>query len=86
MIPSVIFGTKKMFIKRCKALISKEEWINCRNNRIYSRGDKTKNGNPNLRVIIKDGMSFLEISTLKKTKTNRAIKIQVPIYLPQKTK
>ncbi|MBC2396255.1 IS605 OrfB family transposase [Clostridium tetanomorphum] len=84
MIPSVIFGTKKMFIKRCKALISKEEWINCRNNRIYSRGDKTKNGNPNLRVIIKDGMSFLEISTLKKTKTNRAIKIQVPIYLPQK--
>ncbi|KYH34193.1 hypothetical protein CLTEP_18460 [Clostridium tepidiprofundi DSM 19306] len=29
-------------------------------------------------------MSFLEISTLEKTKNNRAVKIQVPIYLPHK--
>ena len=29
-------------------------------------------------------MSYLEISTLEKTETNRAIKIQIPIYLPQK--
>lgn len=57
-IPSVTFGTKEMFIKRCKGLISKEEWKSCRNNRIYSRGDKTKSGNPNLRVIIKNGMSY----------------------------
>lgn len=83
-IPSVTFGTKEMFIRRCKGLISKEEWNNCRNNRFYSRGDKSKNGNPNLRIIIKNNMSFLEISTLEKTSTNRAIKVQVPIYLPQK--
>lgn len=83
-IPSVTFGTKEMFIRRCKGLISKEEWSDCRNNRFYSRGDKSKNGNPNLRIIIKNNISFLEISTLEKTSTNRAIKIQVPIYLPQK--
>lgn len=83
-IPPVIFGTKEMFIRRCKGLISNEEWNDCRNNRIYSRGDKTKNGNPNLRVIIKNNMSYLEISTLEKTSANRAIKIQIPIYLPQK--
>ena len=83
-IPPVTFGTKKMFLKRCKGLISNEEWKNCRNNRFYSRGDKTKKGNPNLRVVIIKGMSFLEISTLEKTSTNRAIKIKVPIYLPQK--
>lgn len=83
-IPPVIFGTKQMFLKRCKGLISNEEWKVCRNNRIYLRGDKTKKGNPNLRVIINNGMSFLEISTLEKTESNRAIKIQVPIYLPQK--
>lgn len=82
--PPITFGTKEMFIKRCKGLISKEEWNDCRNNRIYSRGDKTKNGNPNLRVIIKDGISYLEISTLEKTSSNRAIKVQVSIYLPQK--
>jgi IS605 OrfB family transposase len=83
-IPPVTFGTKEMFIRRCKGLITKEEWNNCRNNRFYSRGDKTKNGNPNLRVIVLDGTSFFKISTLEKTTTNRAVKIQVPIYLPQK--
>lgn len=83
-IPPVTFGTKKMFLRRCKELISNEEWKSCRNNRIYSRGDKTKNGNPNLRIILINNMTYLEISTLEKTQTNRAIKIQIPIYLPQK--
>jgi len=83
-IPPVTFGTKEMFLKRCKGLISNEQWKSCRNNRVYSRGDKSKSGNPNLRVIIKDKISYLEVSTLEKTVTNRAIKVQVPIYLPQK--
>lgn len=83
-IPPVIFGTKEMFIKRCKGLISKEEWQKCRTNRIYSRGDKTKKGNPNLRVILKGNKTFLEISTLNKTERNRAVKIHTELYLPQK--
>ncbi|MCT8975956.1 IS200/IS605 family accessory protein TnpB-related protein [Clostridium sp. CX1] len=83
-IPSVVFGTKQMFLKRCRGLISNEGWKSCRNNRIYSRGDKTKKGNPNLRVIINNGMSYLQISTLEKTENNRAVKIEIPIYLPQK--
>lgn len=83
-IPPAIFGSKEMFIKRCKGNITSEEWKACRNNRIYSRGDKTKKGNPNLRIVIINGMSFIEISTLDKTETNRAIKIQIPIYLPRK--
>ena len=49
-IPPVIYGTKEMFVKRCKGLIKREEWQEHRNNRVYSRGDKTKKGNPNLRV------------------------------------
>lgn len=83
-IPPVTFGTKAMFIRRCKGLISHEEWNSCRNNRIYSRGDKTRKGNPNLRVIIRNNMTFLQISTLEKTNTQRAVKIQVPLYLPHK--
>lgn len=83
-IPPVTFGTKALFIKRCKGLITKEEWQSARSNRIYSRGDKTKVGNPNLRIVIINNMSYIEISTLEKTETNRAIKIKVPIYLPQK--
>ena len=83
-IPSVVFGTKELFLRRCKGLITKEEWQAARNNRIYSRGDKTKSGNPNLRVIVNDSGIFLEISTLEKTDTNRAIKVRTPLYLPQK--
>ena len=82
--PPVTFGTKEMFLRRCKGLITKKEWQDKRNNRFYSRGDKSKGGNPNLRVVFKDGVSFLEISTLVKTKTNRSVKVLMPIYLPQK--
>jgi IS605 OrfB family transposase len=82
--PPVTFGTKEMFLRRCKGLITKQEWQDRRNNRFYSRGDKSKNGNPNLRVVFKENVSFLEISTLEKTKTNRAVKVLMPIYLPQK--
>lgn len=83
-IPPIIFGTKKMFYKKCRDTITNEEWKACRNNHIYSRGDKTKNGNPNLRVVIINGMSFLEASTLERTNTNRAIKIRIPLYIPHK--
>ena len=83
-ISKVIFGGRKNFIKRCKNQISNEEWKELRDNNYYSRGDKTKKGNPNLRIIVKNNMTFLEISTLNKDKNNRAIKIQVPLYLPQK--
>ena len=82
--PPVTFGTKEMFLRRCKGLITKKEWQDKRNNRLYSRGDKSKGGNPNLRVVFKDGISFLEISKIEKTKTNRAVKVIMPIYLPQK--
>lgn len=83
-VPPVVFGTREKFIRRCKGLITHEEWVDARSNRIYSRGDKTKKGNPNLRVVIHNCISYLEVSTLEKTETNRAVKVKVPIYLPQK--
>ncbi len=82
--PPVTFGTKEMFLRRCKGLITKKEWNDRRNNRFYSRGDKSKGGNPNLRVVFKEEASFLEVSTFEKTPKNRAIKVLIPIYLPQK--
>ncbi|SHH89987.1 transposase, IS605 OrfB family, central region [Clostridium grantii DSM 8605] len=83
-IQPVTFGTKRMFLRRCKGLITNKQWKDCRNNRFYSRGDKTKKGNPNLRVIVENQMTYLEISTLEKTANNRSIKIKVAVYLPQK--
>jgi IS605 OrfB family transposase len=31
-----------------------------------------------------NGISYLEVSTLEKTESNRAVKINIPLYLPQK--
>lgn len=61
-----------------------EEWKELRDNNYHSRGDKTKKGNLNLRIIIKNNITFLEISTLNRQKNNRSVKIQIPLYLPQK--
>ncbi|MGH4138327.1 IS200/IS605 family accessory protein TnpB-related protein [Clostridium sp.] len=97
-LPKVIFGSKDNFYSRCKGKISKEEYQLRRNNHFVSRGDKTKKGNPNLRIVIKNGESFLEITTLECTvkeprlKTDGTYtklkpiykKILTPIYIPQK--
>ena len=90
-LPKVIFGGKENFYKRCKNLISKEEYKLNRNNHFVSRGDKTKKGNPNLRIIVEDDMCFLEITTLEKAVNSKGIisnklykKIRTPLYIPVK--
>ena len=45
-----IFGGKRAWKLMNNGVISKEEWKNKRNNTLYSRGDRSKNGNPNIRV------------------------------------
>jgi IS605 OrfB family transposase len=47
----VIFGGKKSWGKMLSGLITKQEWHIIRNSELYSRGDVTKQGNPNIRVI-----------------------------------
>ncbi|WAG63982.1 transposase [Clostridium estertheticum] len=97
-LPSVIFGGKENFYKRCKGTISKEDYQSRRNNQFVSRGDKTKKGNPNLRIVIKDTNLYLEITTLESTTKEPRLKsdgsftkikptykkILTPIYIPQK--
>ncbi|MBU3071807.1 transposase [Clostridium estertheticum] len=97
-LPSVIFGGKENFYKRCRGTISKEDYQLRRNNQFVSRGDKTKKGNPNLRIVIKDTNVYLEITTLESTKTDSRLKsdgsftkskitykkVLTPLYIPQK--
>lgn len=45
-----IFGGKKNWKKLISGLITKEEWRDIRDLELYSRGDRTKRGNPNIRV------------------------------------
>lgn len=78
-LPSVVFGGKKNFLDRCKGNITHEQWRELRDNRLLSRGDKTKKGNLNTRIITDRNNNYLRISTLD----NRSW-ISVPIYIPRK--
>jgi IS605 OrfB family transposase len=47
----VIFGGKKAWGRLLSGLLTKQEWHTIRDSELYSRGDVTKQGNPNIRVI-----------------------------------
>lgn len=63
-IPKVIFGGRKNFFNRMKNKISKEEWKEHRSNTLYSRGDKSKKGNLNTRIVFdeKEEQFYLEVA------------------------
>ena len=48
--PSVIFGGKRAWRDLQSGKLSKEKWQARRNSSLYSRGDRTKKGNPNIRI------------------------------------
>lgn len=81
----VIFGGKENFKKRSKNQITKEQWWEFRNGRLSARGDATKEGNPNLRVILENDLFFLEMSTSKMNqKKTRYVKVRFPLYIARK--
>ncbi len=60
--PHVTFGGKRNQQLRMEGKISKDEYIKRRNSLIISRGDKTKKGNLNVRIISEDGKLMLRIN------------------------
>ena len=46
-----LFGGKKNWKKLLSGLITKDQWHEIRDSELYSRGDRTKKGNPNIRVL-----------------------------------
>jgi IS605 OrfB family transposase len=46
-----VFGGKVAWGDLQSGEMSKQEWQERRNNQLYSRGDRTKSGNPNIRVV-----------------------------------
>jgi IS605 OrfB family transposase len=49
--PGALFGGKKAWRDLQANKLSKEAWQKRRNDTLYSRGDRAKQGNPNLRVV-----------------------------------
>jgi len=65
----VVFGGRTLFEKLSKKHLSekqrdrlKREWKERRQGNLYSRGDKSKNGNLNLRVIMQEGKPYLRVN------------------------
>ena len=84
-IPSVIFGGKKNFISRMKGKITNQEWKDLRSNELYSRGDKTKKGNLNIRLVYEDTKFFIEIADpLHVRDSGISPRIKAEVKLPEK--
>ncbi|RKO65809.1 IS200/IS605 family accessory protein TnpB-related protein [Desulfofundulus salinus] len=61
-IPTVIFGGRSLWKRVCKGRVTKEEWRNARQNRLYARGDETKGGNPNIKISYRNGEFALSVT------------------------
>ena len=99
--PSIILGTKARWLDRFKVLDDpiaeqkrqqawREEWEEGRNGRLSARGDRTKRGNPLLRISEGTDHWILEISLdcLKPGKSDATVpryaKLQIPLYVARK--
>ncbi|QGP91924.1 hypothetical protein MGLY_12730 [Neomoorella glycerini] len=94
-IPKVVFGGRSLWRQVCQGKASREEWRDVRQNRLYARGDDTKNGNPNIRAVYQGGEFRLNItiSHLSEQKgidskgrpiMTRAPRVTGKLWLPEK--
>ncbi len=84
-IPRAIFGGKKNFYVRMEGKITNEEWKDLRTNQLYSRGDKTKKGNLNTRIVEQGSSFYLEIAdSLNMKQSGRNPRIKAEIKIPDK--
>lgn len=58
----IIFGARANWERLIKGQIPKEKWRDKRDNQIYSRGDITKKGNPNIRLLNKNGDFYIRVT------------------------
>jgi hypothetical protein len=86
-IPRVIFGGKENFYKRLKGKITNEEWKEVRSNQLYARGDKSKKGNLNIRLMYDDHTyeCYVEIANpLGQQEGKHAPRLRLPVSVPEK--
>lgn len=58
----VVFGGRKNWDKLIKRGITREQWKDIRDNQIYARGDMTKKGNPNIRLVSKSSDFWIRVT------------------------
>jgi len=94
-IPKVVFGGRKLWRRVCRRKASVDEWRTVRKNRLYSRGDETKGGNPNIKISCRNGEFRLAVAishlseklgedALGRPKMSRAPRVEGRLWLPEK--
>ncbi|MEH7484295.1 IS200/IS605 family accessory protein TnpB-related protein [Neobacillus drentensis] len=86
-IPTVIFGGKRNFYERLKGTISRDEWRDLRSNTLYSRGDKSKKGNLNTRIVFddKEQQFYLEVANpLQVEGRKKSTRLRFKLLVPDK--
>jgi IS605 OrfB family transposase len=94
-IPKVVFGGRALWKRVCKGKATREEWRQARQDRLYARGDESKGGNPNIKIIWRNGEFTLSatISHLSEQKgvdskgrplMTRAPRAEGRLWLPEK--
>ncbi len=88
--PPVIFGSRGLYLSQFKEGVNqaawRQEWDDARNGRLVARGDRTKKGNPLLRIHEQDGAWRLEISLDRGEAHGKSIrydKRKIPLYVPR---
>ncbi|ACX52269.1 transposase, IS605 OrfB family [Ammonifex degensii KC4] len=94
-VPRMVFGGRKLWKRVCKGRATREEWWHARKNRLYSRGDEEKGGNPNIKVFHRYGGFYLSATIshlsekvgedrLGRPKVSRAPRVEGRLWLPEK--
>lgn len=71
-VPKVIFGGKRLFRQVSRKRISRDDWRAARRNTLYVRGDRSKGGNPNLKIT-ESGPHFRLSVTLSHRSEQRGV-------------
>ncbi|HWO95437.1 MAG TPA: hypothetical protein VNM45_03655 [Bacillus sp. (in: firmicutes)] len=85
-IPKVIFGGRKHFMDRLKGKLSKEEWKSLRSNTLYSRGERSKKGNLNMRIVWNEKGHFFQLEVANPLHSTKSVagRITFKLHVPEK--
>jgi IS605 OrfB family transposase len=82
-IPKIVDGGKSLLRKLNDSKITKEQWRDARTNALYSRGEKSKGGNENIKLTHLEENLF-QIAILNPLSDKRNDRIQFHVCFPEK--
>jgi len=84
-VPKMVDGTKRRMELLKRGKITKAEWRESRSDSLYARGEKSKGGNENTKLVYKDGSSF-ELAVLNPFSKKRGDRLRFVVRFPEKLK